>query len=98
MNVLFRQKNKRTFEFGRFSYESYVLVSGLFLLLWLLAVSYWLLVLSCFPRAFLVLVRGQILKRVQDDIVHGVMLNLFQHLTASLSCSSPRTDPELNSG
>ena len=24
-----------------------------------------------------------------------VMLNSFQHLTASLSCSSPRTDPEI---
>ena len=24
----------------------------------------------------------------------NVMLNLVQHLTASLSCSSPRTDPE----
>ena len=29
---------------------------------------------------------------------HIVMLNMFQHLTASLSCHSPRTDPELNSG
>ena len=28
----------------------------------------------------------------------NVMLNLFQHLTASLSCSSPRTDPETSSG
>ena len=26
----FRQKNKRTFEFGQYSYETYVLVSGLF--------------------------------------------------------------------
>ena len=70
MNVFFRQKNKRTFEFGRFSYEAYVLVSGLFFYFsfWPLAFGFWLLVLSCFPRAFLVLVRGQILKRVQDDV------------------------------
>ena len=27
-----------------------------------------------------------------------VMLNLFQHLTASLSYPSPRTDPETSSG
>ena len=40
MNVLFfRQKNKRTyFEFGRFSYEAYVLVSGLF---FTLAIGFW---------------------------------------------------------
>ena len=51
----FRQKNKEHVEFGRYSYEAYVLVSGLFLL-WLLA--------PCI-----------------------VMLNLFQHLTASLFLS-----------
>ena len=28
-------------------------------------------------------------------IRHYVMLNLVQHLTASLSSSSPRTDPEI---
>ena len=39
----FRQKNKRTFEFGQYSYETYVLVSGLFFTLafgrWLLAIG-----------------------------------------------------------
>ena len=41
--MFFRQKNKRTYlSFGRFSYEAYVLVSGLFLL-WLLSIGYWLL-------------------------------------------------------
>ena len=29
------------------------------------------------------------------NVYHYVMLNLFQHLTASLSSSSPRTDPEI---
>ena len=59
-------------------------------------------------------IRGQILKQVQDDVQDDVengiqhytiysclslvMLNLFQHLTASLRCSSPRTDPETSSG
>ena len=114
---IFWQKNKRTFEFGRFSYEAYVLVSGLFFTLafgrwlWLCitscwnlrlsesraklawvcrawanwttlnkfrmtldGVGFWLLILSCWiyfsisPRVFLVLVRGQILKQVQDDV------------------------------
>ena len=44
-------------------------------------------------------------KQVQDDVGWCwllapciVMLNLVQHLTASLSCSCPRTDPETSSG
>ena len=35
-------------------------------------------------------------KRLEDEgIRFYVMLNLFQHLTASLSSSTPRTDPEI---
>ena len=45
MNVLFRQKNKRTyFEFGRHSYEAYVLMSGLFC--FTLAFGFWPLAFS----------------------------------------------------
>ena len=71
---VFRQKNKRTyFEFGRFSYEAYVLVSGLFFYFgrWLLAFSSSIchaeLISASHREPLLVLLRGQILKRVQDD-------------------------------
>ena len=38
-------------------------------------------------------------KHLEDEgIRFYVMLNLFQHLTASLSSSTPRTDPETSSG
>ena len=41
------EEQKNIFEFGRFSYEAYVLVSGLFFYFgfWLLAVSFWFLAL-----------------------------------------------------
>ena len=61
---------------------------------------------SVSPRAFAVPFRWQILKQVQDDGggallafgLHNVMLNLVQHLAASLCCPSPLTDPETSSG
>ena len=54
---------------------------------------------SISQRANLVFLCVQILKRVQDDnSLYAVMLNLFQHLTASHSCLSLRTDPEKSSG
>ena len=58
--------------FGRHSYEAYVLVSGLIFLLWPLAFGFSIRhaefssASHCEP--LLVLVRGQILKRVQDDV------------------------------
>ena len=74
------EEQKNIFEFGRFSYEAYVLVSGLFFYFgfWPLAVGFWLLALlyvmlnlvqHLTASLFLHFLRGQILKRVQDDIM-----------------------------
>ena len=109
------EEQKNIFEFGQYSYETYVLVSGLF---FTLAFGRWLLALHYVMLKFAVK-RGQSqaclgmpnvsklnnVKQVQDDVGWCwllapciVMLNLVQHLTASLSCSCPRTDPETSSG
>ena len=48
-------------------------------------------------RCFFIFVflHGQILKQGYDEVIHGVMLNSFQHLIESLFLFCPRTDPEI---